>query len=348
MRTIDKLNAVIDYVENHISEDIDLNHLAAIACSSLYDFQRMFGFIAEMSIVEYIRKRRLTLAGLELRQGKASVLTVAIKYNYNSPVSFARAFQAFHGIVPSKVKSSGVPLQMFPRIFFQVTVKEVPIVLRRDIIVVNGKEYEASYFGEVDISAWSKDYSKREFWRLEDVYGDFKDLPETGQVLPYNNYPINVEIGQVFVIDYLRKKDGLVERKYYIADGTVWKDLPSTREFRPGHPGPTPPLRMDKITVNGKEYDASYFGSRDMSSWSELYVDRDFWRLENAYDDFKDNPGVGGSVLPYNNYPMHIEIGQVFVIDYQVKIDGSIERKFYISDGTVWQDMPSTREVLHK
>ena len=230
MRTIDRLNAVIDYVENHITEDIDLSYLAAIACSSLYDFQRMFGFIAEMSIVEYIRKRRLTLAGLELRQGKASVLTVAIKYNYNSPVSFARAFQAFHGVVPSKVKGSGVPLQMFPRIFFQITVKEVPIVLRTDIIIVNGKEYEASYFGEVDMSAWSYDYTKREFWRLEDVYVDFKDLPETGQVLPYNNYPINVEIGQVFVIDYQVKMDGSIERKFYIADGTVWQDMPSTRE----------------------------------------------------------------------------------------------------------------------
>ena len=67
MNTLDRLNGAIDYVEKHITGEIDMNHLAAIAYYSLYDFQRMFACIAEMSPAEYIRKRRLTLAGLELR-----------------------------------------------------------------------------------------------------------------------------------------------------------------------------------------------------------------------------------------------------------------------------------------
>ena len=102
MNTVDKLNAVIDYVEKHITEEIDLNHLAGIAYSSLYDFQRMFMFIAEISIAEYIRKRRLTLAGLDLRHNNAKVIDAALKYGYDSPVSFARAFQAFHGVTRSQ------------------------------------------------------------------------------------------------------------------------------------------------------------------------------------------------------------------------------------------------------
>ena len=78
---------------------------------------------------------------------------------------------------------------------------------------------------------WSVYASKREFWRLENVNGEFDDCKKCNDVLPYNNYPfINIELGQVFVIDYHTKK-GIVERKYYIADGTVWRDMPSTREF---------------------------------------------------------------------------------------------------------------------
>jgi AraC-like DNA-binding protein/predicted transcriptional regulator YdeE len=123
--TLERLNAVIDYVEKHITEEIDLNHLAGIACSSTYNFQRMFTFITEMSIVEYIRKRRLTLAGLELQQDGIRVMDAAIKYGYDSPVSFARAFQAFHGIMPSEAKKSDVILKQFPRINFQIFIKEV-------------------------------------------------------------------------------------------------------------------------------------------------------------------------------------------------------------------------------
>ena len=101
------------------------------------------------------------------------------------------------------------------------------------------------------------------------------------------------------------------------------------------------PSRVDKIAVNGKEYEAPYFGKEDMS-WSDDYAYREFWRLENAYEDFKDKPKTDND-LPYNNYPMQIETGQVFVIDYTKK-DGSVERVYYRSDGLVWNGMTSTEE----
>ncbi len=100
---------------------------------------------------------------------------------------------------------------------------------RVDTIQFNGKDYEASYFGKQDLS--HRDYSYREFWRLENAYDDFADNPKTRDVLPYNNYPMLIEKGQVFVIDYT-KKDGSVERKYYRADGNEWKGLQTTEEFK--------------------------------------------------------------------------------------------------------------------
>jgi hypothetical protein len=101
------------------------------------------------------------------------------------------------------------------------------------------------------------------------------------------------------------------------------------------------PTRVDTITVNGKDYEASYFGKQDLSGFKD-YAYREFWRLENAYNDFKDK-SKKGDTLPYNNYPMLIETGQVFIIDY-AKTDGSLERTYYRSDGNSWNGMPATEE----
>ena len=125
MNILDRLNAVVDYVERNITEDIDLNHLASIACCSTYNFQRMFVFITEVSIVEYIRRRRLTLAALELQHSDIKIIDLGLKYGYDSPVSFARAFQAIHGITPSEARNSNVSLKAFPRMTFQIIIQGV-------------------------------------------------------------------------------------------------------------------------------------------------------------------------------------------------------------------------------
>lgn len=101
--------------------------------------------------------------------------------------------------------------------------------LRMDTITINEKSYEASYFGRQDLTGF-KDYSYREFWRLENAYEHFKDKKKTGDVLPYDNYLMLIETEQVFVIDYT-KTDGSVKRVYYRSDGYIWKGMPSTEEF---------------------------------------------------------------------------------------------------------------------
>jgi len=98
-----------------------------------------------------------------------------------------------------------------------------------DSITINDKEYAALYYGTQDLSGF-KDYSWREFWRLENAYDDFKDMVKTGNVLPYDNYPMPVVTGQVFVIDYT-KTDGSVIREYHRSDGNEWKGKFITEEF---------------------------------------------------------------------------------------------------------------------
>jgi hypothetical protein len=102
--------------------------------------------------------------------------------------------------------------------------------LKSETLLVDGKEYNALYFGEQDISSFGLDFLKREFWRLENSYNDFAAKPKTGDVLPYNNYPMPIETGQVFVIDYT-KSDGSVIRMYYRSDGNEWNGQPVTEQF---------------------------------------------------------------------------------------------------------------------
>lgn len=103
------------------------------------------------------------------------------------------------------------------------------------------------------------------------------------------------------------------------------------------------PERTDNILVGEEVYEASYFGKVDISSWSD-YLCREFWRLEDAYDDFRDAP-ANGMWLPYSNYPTRVEEGQVFVIDY-TREDGTVERQFFRSDGDVWQGMLTTVRIF--
>lgn len=123
MEWIDRLNDTIAYIEEHLTEKIDYEQLGQIACCSSYHFQRMFAYMAGVSLSEYIRRRRMSLAAVDLQGKGTQVIDVAEKYGYSSPTAFNRAFQSIHGVAPSALKSGGVPVKSFPPIKFQITIK---------------------------------------------------------------------------------------------------------------------------------------------------------------------------------------------------------------------------------
>jgi AraC family transcriptional regulator len=123
MEWSDRMNAVIDYIEDNLAGEIDFNKAAEIACCSFYHFLRMFFAIIGVTPSEYTRRRRLTLAARELTSSNTKVIDIAIKYGYNSPVSFARAFRSVHGITPQAARAPGVKLSAFPRISFHIELK---------------------------------------------------------------------------------------------------------------------------------------------------------------------------------------------------------------------------------
>lgn len=98
----DKMNAAISYIEDSLVDEIDFNIAAEKVCCSLFHFQRMFFAIIGMTPSEYTRRRRLTLAAKELASGGGKVIDVAMKYGYESPEAFTRAFRNLHGINPGR------------------------------------------------------------------------------------------------------------------------------------------------------------------------------------------------------------------------------------------------------
>jgi AraC family transcriptional regulator len=123
MEWLERLNKSVDYIENNLADEISYDRAAQIACCSTYHYQRMFSYIAGIPLSEYIRRRRMTVAAFELQSRNMKVIDAALKYGYDSPTSFNRAFQSVHGISPSQARGEGISLKAFPRISFNISIK---------------------------------------------------------------------------------------------------------------------------------------------------------------------------------------------------------------------------------
>ena len=117
------IQKAINYIEEHLTETIDYEEVAAQSFSSSFHFQRVFSILCGFTLGEYIRNRRLSLAGAELSGQDVKVIDVALKYGYESPDSFAKAFQKFHGITPSAAKTNGSMLKSFSRLNLKISLE---------------------------------------------------------------------------------------------------------------------------------------------------------------------------------------------------------------------------------
>ncbi|GED32482.1 AraC family transcriptional regulator [Brevibacillus centrosporus] len=123
MDLLEKLNDALSYIEDHLTEEIDFREVARLAVCSEYHFKRMFPFLTGVSLSEYIRRRRLTLAAFELSNTDARIIDIAVKYGYSSADAFTRAFIALHGITPSEARRHGHVLKAYPRMTFHLSIQ---------------------------------------------------------------------------------------------------------------------------------------------------------------------------------------------------------------------------------
>ncbi|MGW0860496.1 AraC family transcriptional regulator [Streptomyces sp. NPDC002690] len=120
---LERLNQAMEHIELHLDRTIEVDELARIAATSEYHLRRMFSALAGMPLSEYVRRRRLTLAGAEVLAGRETLLEIAVRYGYGSGEAFARAFRAMHGIGPGEARRTGAALNSRPRMSFRLTVE---------------------------------------------------------------------------------------------------------------------------------------------------------------------------------------------------------------------------------
>ena len=125
MSVLESMNATIEYIEAHLLEEIHISTIAKATGNVESDLQKTFYALTGISVVEYIRRRRLSQAACDLQKGEGTVLEVALKYGYTSPDSFTRAFRQLHGITPSAVKRGGCLMKSYGKITFVLTIKGV-------------------------------------------------------------------------------------------------------------------------------------------------------------------------------------------------------------------------------
>lgn len=148
MEGFKRINDSIDYIERNLCSNIELEEAAKIAGVSKYHFQRMFHLLTGVTVNEYIRHRRLTIAAHELLDPKSKVIEVALKYGYSTPESFSKAFKKLNGVSPSYVKDKGISLEAYPRFSFQIQIKgndKIKYRIKeRGSFSILGKEMDAS------------------------------------------------------------------------------------------------------------------------------------------------------------------------------------------------------------
>ncbi|WP_042168063.1 AraC family transcriptional regulator [Paenibacillus gorillae] len=201
MDWLQRMNLAIDYIEDNLDQDIDYEQIARIAVCSVYQFQRMFSFVIELPLSEYIRRRRLTLAAFDLQDRNNRVTDIALKYRYETPESFSRAFQNLHGMTPTSARRAGSQLKAYPRLSFQITLKGVAEMIyrieEREAFQVFGLE---DVYG-MDSIANQEGISIPEVWQNISQNGELDRLSQSlrGDWRAEGNF--GKELGAVFAFD---------------------------------------------------------------------------------------------------------------------------------------------------
>lgn len=118
MSWLKRMNLAVEYIEENLSGEITIEDVAKISCCSKYHFHRVFYSCFNVTFAEYIRQRKFTLAAVDVINGQEKIIDIALKYGYNSPNAFTRAFRNIHGINPSVARSSQVKITTYNRAYF--------------------------------------------------------------------------------------------------------------------------------------------------------------------------------------------------------------------------------------
>lgn len=193
MNWIDGMKSAIDYIEDNLTEELSIEEAAARAYVSQFYFQKAFAMLCGMTVGEYIRSRRLALAGTELMTTDNKIIDIAVKHGYDSPDSFTKAFTRFHGVTPTAVRKNGATVKSFAPLRIKFSLEggitmEYKITEKQAFTVIGARKsfkYDSAY-GEIP-KFWDEHYKAG---KGEIVCGMFGISIDTGKVAGEFDYLI--------------------------------------------------------------------------------------------------------------------------------------------------------------
>lgn len=212
MQYYDSLNKVIDTIEKELTSKIDYNELAKIVGISSYSLQRTFAFLTGMTLTEYIRKRRLSKAAEEIKVTDEKVINIALRYQYDSPVSFSNAFKKMHGISPANARKSNQKLKVFDKIEFKSAIEEIKEFKYRIL------EMEKHKFYGITTGVIKEDDSKS----IRDLYEKSKKSDAMSYFIQSSNH---IELYYGIYQPVIKNCEYTNKGIYYIAGKEKRKDL---------------------------------------------------------------------------------------------------------------------------
>jgi AraC family transcriptional regulator len=240
MDWLNAMNKAVEYLEANITEKLDIEKVAKIALSSPFHFQRMYHMITGVTIAEYVRRRRLTLAAQDILSGK-KIIDVAYRYGYETPEAFTRAFRKMHGISPTAARGRGANLKAYPKLSFHISLKGdkdmnykivdkgsfTVVGKQRKISMVDGENFiqvskfwddcmkDGSYqwisskAGKLGVLGIFKDFGKNEFNYIIGVEEIKDTLPKgyTSAIIPAATWAVFESVGALpeALVDIIRR-----------------------------------------------------------------------------------------------------------------------------------------------
>lgn len=208
MDWVDAISKAIQYIEEHITEELTVDRISENINISSFYFQKGFSMLCGFTIVEYIRNRRLTLAGNDLATGEEKVMDIAMKYRYDSPDSFTRAFTRFHGVTPTAARKEQVMLKSFAPLKVKLSLEGGYIMDYRIekkeafTIIANAKVFPYEGAKEIVPQFWQEHYQTGKGKVVMGEYGiniDEKMRNDTFEYLIADSYTEEKEVPEGFV-----------------------------------------------------------------------------------------------------------------------------------------------------
>lgn len=239
----------VQYMEDNITEELDIGDIAAMAYVSPFHFQRIFSVLCGFTVGEYIRSRRLTLAAQELSASDMKVIDAAVKYGYDSPDSFTRAFTRFHGISPSAAKERGAELKDFAPLRIKLTLEGGTVmeyrIVEKAAFTVMGRarrfNSETSY-SEIP-KFWDEHFSGDECKKICGMYGVCLDGDGSSfEYLIADNYDPCNEVPEGYVTKTIPEGTwavfpcrGALPNSLQNVNTRIWNEwLPNCKEYKLG------------------------------------------------------------------------------------------------------------------